>query len=311
MSRTPVSILSPTLAEVFDRMMRLLAADDRCLGAWHFGSLSRGLADAFSDVDPVVLVTSDGYVSLVRELPQFYRSAADRLQVIWPERYNNDFFGNYGALLEHRGELFQFDLFLMRADRVDEHFCRAHRLGCTPEHVIFDKTGEVAALLARGPGLASAAPPNVGYLIDTYYFHAQMIIKYLLRPDFLKMGKLLRELYHAHAEVLLAVYRRAEWGSPETRLALDAPAERVVHLRDYLAPADAAIAARQLVRACRNFSDDARAACAARGIAFPAELECAVQESFASRCAPLLGDAAEGSSVDVVRAPVFAETKLP
>jgi hypothetical protein len=311
MSPSTVSILSPALAEAFDRMMRLLAADARCLGAWHFGSLARGLADRFSDVDPVVLVSADGYASLVRELPQLYGRAADRLQVIWPERYNNDFFGNYGALLEHRGELFQFDLFLMRADRVDEHFCRVHRLGCVPDHVIFDKSGDVAALLARGPGLAPAAPPNLGYLIDTYFFHAQMIIKYLLRPDPLKMGKVLRELYHAHSEVLLAGYRRADWGSPETRLALDVPAERVAPLCDYLAPADAAAAARQLERAFANFGDDARAVYVARGIEFPAELERAVRTSFAKRCAALLRDAATDFSVDAAGMQHSAEPRLP
>jgi hypothetical protein len=288
MSLSSVSIPDPVLAEVFDRLMKLLAADARCLGAWHFGSLTRGLADRFSDVDPIVLVTPEGYESLVRELPQLYGRAADRLQVIWPERYNNDFFGNYGALLEQRGELFQFDLFLMRADRFDEHFCRVHRVGCTPEHVIFDRDSTVAALLARGPGLASGGPPNLGYAIDTYYFHAQMIIKYLLRPDLLKMGKVLRELYHAHSEVLLAGYRRADWGSPEMRLQHDAPAERVAHLLDYLAPADPVTAARQLGRAYANFGDDARMVCALRGVPFPDELERAVRESFAKRCAALL-----------------------
>ncbi len=288
MEHTPVAIPDPILSEVFERMMTLFAADARCLGAWHFGSLSRGLADRFSDVDPVVLVAPAGYDSLVRELPQFYGRAADGLRVIWPERYNNDFFGNYGALLEHRGELLQFDLFLMRADRVDEHFCRVHRVACTPEHVIFDKTGEVAALLARGAGLAPGGAPNVGYLIDTYFFHAQMLIKYLLRPDLLKMGKVLRELYHAHAELLLAGYRRADWGSPETRLALDAPSALVAHLLDYLAPADAAVAARQVARALGQFGEDARAVCALRGVEYPAELERAVRASFATRCAALL-----------------------
>lgn len=110
--------------------MALFAADERRLGAWHFGSLSRGLADRFSDVDPVALVALAGHDSLVRELPQFYGRAKDRLRMIWPERYNNDFFGNFGALLEHRGELLQFDLFLMRADRVDDHFCCVHRAVC-------------------------------------------------------------------------------------------------------------------------------------------------------------------------------------
>ena len=281
-------IPDPILAEVFTRLMALLAADARCLGAWHFGSLSRGQADRFSDVDPVVLVTPEGYASLALELPRLYARAADRLLVVWPEGYNNDYFGNYGALLEHRGELFQFDLFLMRADRMDEHFCRVHRVACTPEHVIFDKTGEVAELLARGAGLAPNTPPDLGYQIDTYFFHAQMVIKYLLRPDLLKLGNLLHTLYQNHAAVLLTGYRRADWGSPEARLKLDVPAEMVAHLLDYSAPADPRVAARQLVRAMAHFGTDARAICTQRGVRFPEALEQAVRASFAKRCAELL-----------------------
>lgn len=288
MSLSPVSLLHPRLSEVFTRLMALLADDARCLGAWHFGSISRGLADGYSDVDPVVLVTREGYDSLVRDLPTLYGRAADRLQVIWPERYNNEFFGNYGALLAHGGELFQFDLFLMRVDRVDEHFCRVHRVGCTPEHTIFDQTGAVAALLARGPGLPPGGRPNVAYLIDTYYFHAQMSIKYLLRPDLLKLGRLLRELYQAHVDVLLAAHRQADWGSPETRIALDVPPDRAAHLLDYLAPADAPQAARQVARAIVHFGADARALCTWSGTSFPEELDRAVRASFAQRCAPLL-----------------------
>jgi hypothetical protein len=282
-----MKIPNPVLAEVFERMMALLAADARCLGAWHFGSLSRGQADRYSDVDPVVLVEPDGYASLVAALPAFYAQAADRLQVIWPESYNNEFFGNYGSLLEHRGELFQFDLFLMRADRVDEHFCRVHRVACTAEHVIFDRTGVVATLLARDPGLAPGEPA-LGYLIDTYYFHAQMVIKYLLRPDRLKLGHLLHTLYRDHGEVLLAGYRRAEWGSAETRLQLDVPAEKVAFLLDYFAPAEPAVVARQLVRVMTRFEEEARAICVRRGVVFPEALTKAVRESFARRCAGLL-----------------------
>ena len=64
--------------------MALLAADARCLGAWHFGSLSRGLADRFSDVDPVVLVTSAGYDSLVRErIPKKSRLYSASKSVSW------------------------------------------------------------------------------------------------------------------------------------------------------------------------------------------------------------------------------------
>lgn len=288
MQSQSLSVLVPELGEVFSRLMALLAADARCPGAWHFGSLSRGLADRHSDVDPVVLVTPDGYDPLVRDLPRLYRAAADRLHVVWPERYNNDYFGNFGALLEHRGELLQFDLFLMRADRVDENFCRVHRAGCGVAQVIFDKTGEVTAMLARGAGLAPAAPPDVGCLVDTYYFHAQMVIKYLLRPDLLKLGGVLRELHNAHAEVLLAAHRRGEWGSPATRLHLDAPPERVAHLHDYLAPADPVVAAKQLLRALANFGDDARAVCAQLGQPYPEALARAVGGSFAGRCAGLL-----------------------
>ncbi|HLP10014.1 MAG TPA: hypothetical protein VK178_17770, partial [Opitutaceae bacterium] len=89
------------------------------------------------------------------------------------------------------------------------------------------------------------------------------------------------------------------------------PAERVAHLRDYLAPADAVTTARQLARVFGAFGADARVACAACGIEFPAELERAVRASFASRCAPLVGDTAAGSPVDVPQAPVFSERKLP
>ncbi len=48
--------MNKTLEQIFARSVELLKEDSRCLGGWHFGSVSRHMEDEFSDVDPVFLI---------------------------------------------------------------------------------------------------------------------------------------------------------------------------------------------------------------------------------------------------------------
>ena len=60
------------LTSVFTKMVDILKADERCVGGWHFGSVSRGMADMYSDYDPVFLIRGKDFESFAEDIPKNY-----------------------------------------------------------------------------------------------------------------------------------------------------------------------------------------------------------------------------------------------
>ncbi len=54
-----------------DRLVAALRADERVLAAWTIGSLARGVADAYSDVDVLIAVRNPDLAALVADWPAF------------------------------------------------------------------------------------------------------------------------------------------------------------------------------------------------------------------------------------------------
>ncbi len=50
---------------LLDRLVAALGEDERILAAWVIGSLARGDADAYSDVDVLVAVRAEDFAALV------------------------------------------------------------------------------------------------------------------------------------------------------------------------------------------------------------------------------------------------------
>lgn len=67
----------PSLAQrqIVERIVAVVASDPRVAAAWLGGSLARGNADAFSDVDVTILIDDADVASFVAQLDQL----ADRI----------------------------------------------------------------------------------------------------------------------------------------------------------------------------------------------------------------------------------------
>ena len=57
------------LEMAFQEVVRLLKEDTRCKGGWHYGSVSRGTTDIYSDYDPVFLVADKDFEQFSKDVP--------------------------------------------------------------------------------------------------------------------------------------------------------------------------------------------------------------------------------------------------
>lgn len=96
--------------------------------------------------------------------------------------------------------------------------CREHCKNCTKENIIFDRTGEIEQFLSCGYETVYERP-DLARIIDTYWFHIEMLIKYFKRQDFFKLVKNIKEfLFHSHVDLLLTEYDTMNWGSWESKV---------------------------------------------------------------------------------------------
>lgn len=165
----------------FQRVVELLKNDERCKGGWHYGSISRGSEDVYSDYDPVFLVSDKDFEQFAADVPKVITKAADELLVFWGESFNDAHFKNFCSVIRLGNNLHQFDFFIVNEDYPEDWMCRQHLKSFTRENIIFDRTGEVAALLDIGYRTDNDLPDTLR-AIDTYWFHTEMLIKYFKNP---------------------------------------------------------------------------------------------------------------------------------
>ena len=72
-----------TRDELVERAQRVLEADERVKAAWLSGSLGRGVADAYSDVDLLVALEKDDFASFAGDAPALLDSIAKT--VFWQQ----------------------------------------------------------------------------------------------------------------------------------------------------------------------------------------------------------------------------------
>jgi len=156
---------------------------DSVLGAWNFGSETHNLSDDYSDVDIVLLVDGKQFDRFPFYLERCLENISAKIILCWPERFNSGAIINNGYLLLSGSNIFQFDVFLLNAERLDDHMCRLHYTGLQKADIIFDKTGMVHELMElRLTG--NLWNDDVLYLEKTYWYHANMTGKYLKRKDY-------------------------------------------------------------------------------------------------------------------------------
>lgn len=71
--------MNALLMDAFNKVLERVGQDYRCLGGWHFGSVSRGLQDDLSDVDPVFLIQEEFFEEFADDIPGVLKQACDKL----------------------------------------------------------------------------------------------------------------------------------------------------------------------------------------------------------------------------------------
>ena len=252
----------------FDKVVKILKEDKRCKGGWHYGSVSRGETDIYSDYDPVFLVADKDFEEFSEDVPKILSNASDELLIFWGEDFNDDHFKNYCSLIRLGNNLHQFDFFIINADYPEEWMCRQHLKGCTKDNIIFDRTGEVAKLLDEGLCTHNDIPDLIRAM-DTYWFHTEMLIKYFKRKDIFKLIKNIDVLFHAHVELLLSQYDTLNWGAWESKVKYCVPEEKKQHLKSYFAQAEFSDLENAVRKSMVLFKKDAEESCKIKGIECP------------------------------------------
>lgn len=272
------------LVTAFARVVAMLQKDPRCKGGWHYGSVSRGETDAYSDYDPVFLVAGRDFADFAADVPKVLAAAADELLLFWGESFNDAQFKNYGSVIRIGDELHQFDFFIVNADCPQDWMCRQHCKGCTTDHIIFDRSGEVAAFLNQGYRTDNDIPDTVR-AIDTFWFHVEMLVKYFKRGDLFKLIKNLDILFHAHVDLLLSRYDTLDWGGWESKVKRCVPVAKQVHLTAYFSAAELGALETVVRRVIPLFRQDAEEICMVKGIDYPPGIADAIVSSFERRMA--------------------------
>lgn len=270
------------LEAAFHRITGILEQDPRCKGGWHYGSLTRGQEDIYSDYDPVFLVADKDFEAFAADAPAVLAQAADELLIFWAEDFNSGRFKNFCSVIRLGEELHQLDLFIINADYPDEWMCRQHCKDCTVDHIIFDRTGEVAEFLSRGYRTEHVVPDTVRAM-DTFWFHTEMLIKYFKRKDLFKLLKNISVLFHAHVDLLLSHYDTTDWGGWESKVKHSVPPEKQEHLKLYYVPSELGELEAAVTRAIAAFTEDAEEICRAKGIAYPASVSRQITAYFHKR----------------------------
>ena len=274
------------LIAAFDKLTGIIKADERCKGGWHYGSVGRGQADIYSDYDPVFLVADKDFEQFAADVPTMLRQISDELLICWAESFNSNFFRNYCNVIRLGDNLHQLDFFMLNYDYPEEWWCRQHCKGCTRDNIFFDRTGETAAFLDKGYTTDNYIPDTVRAM-DTYWFHAMMLVKYFKRKDIFKLLKNISDfMFHAHIDLLLSHYDTMDWGAWETKVKYGVPEEKQEHLKMYFVPAEINALQTAMEKCIVLFKNDAEEICKAKGVDYPVSIAQQVISYFKSTTSP-------------------------
>ena len=245
------------LLAVHDRFISLMQGQPGILGAWYFGSASRDQTDDHSDLDVVFLANGAQFADIASQLTHWMASCCDSVILCWPEEFNGDSIVNNGYLLKLDGQTVVYDVFLLNSERLRDGICQMHYAGLQEKSIIFDPCGTVRALAADAPS-GHLWHADVLRLIDTYWYHAHLSAKYLIRRDFFKLEAVLRTMMDAHASLLLTAHDTIPWGGSANKLRL-LPEAYQRHLMQYGCLDDFTLMRERILQSMRWFVSDAAA----------------------------------------------------
>lgn len=244
------------LQSVHKAFTKVMKAEQGVLGAWYFGSTSHGTTDEHSDIDIVFLVEGHSFTNVDEKLNSMLGSVCDEIVVCWPEEFNSDAIKNYCYVLRVKERLFQYDVFLLNKDKLDDYMCRIHYTELKLQEVVFDKDGSVQALIEGGnPG--QLWKDDLSRLVRTYWLHIEMSAKYFVRKDFFKLNQVLRILMDTHTSLLLTAYDVISWGGSANKLHF-LEDNKQEHLMKYACTEDFVWVRNNLAQAMNWFEEDLR-----------------------------------------------------
>ncbi len=243
---------------------------DGVLGAWNFGSEIHNLSDDYSDADIVLLADGKQFDQFTFYVEKCLKNINVKIILCWPERFNSEAIINNGYLLLSGSDIFQFDVFLLNAERLDDNMCRLHYTGIKKTDIIFDKTGIVNELInLRLTG--DLWSDDVSCLEKTYWYHANMTGKYLKRKDYFKLNQVLHTMYETHISMLLSGFDKITWGGSANKLHF-IPIEKQAHLKKYYCPENLDGVEQNLAGCMRWFQEDTKEVCNLKGLHYSAYL---------------------------------------
>ena len=256
--------VNPHLVDVYEKTLELFRNDPRVPAAYLSGSVGAANEDAYSDVDPVLVIRDRDFDAFDAELPRFFSAAGAEPILWWPERCNGPALRNYAVFFVIDGALVQYDITI---ERLAENQVKAVPAG----RILFDK-GHVL----RGVEPAAAfnySPERLGWRIEMYWIYVYIHCKYLNRGDVFRLLAAQQELFTAHLEALHALQPeiRPDWWPLIANQLADA--DKKAALLAYWGHRDAASVADALPGEVERFSRDARAACHAHNVPYPAAFE--------------------------------------
>ena len=244
------------LHNVHNAFLKMMEAEREVLGAWYFGSVSRGTMDELSDIDIVFLVKEASFSLVDKNLTRMLSDVCDDIVLCWPESFNGDAIKNYGYLIKHNQKLFQYDVFLLNMAYIDDFMCQIHYANLNEQDIVFSKDGSLQSLIQKEIK-GSLWQDDILKLITTYWFHIQMSAKYFIRKDFFKLEGVLRILMDTHTSLLLTAYDKITWGSSANKLHF-IDEEKQKHLMKYGCLKDFVTVRNNLMQAMEWLEEDVR-----------------------------------------------------
>ncbi len=267
--------MHPTLKNIYVSTVEHFRRDSRILAAWEFGSIGKGTADEFSDVDPVYVVKDELFDEVDQELRPLLAGYGFRIALWWPEGFNAPGIKNYAVLLGGddllQEELLQYDMTIVAESATKTGFGNMLLTSGAVE-ILFDKMGLLESLLDTHES-TPYLPEKLVWQIERYWVYVYIHVKYLRRGDLFKLLYGQQTLFQNHLDILRALHPDESWGWWPWTVKNVLDSEKQAALLVYFGDADCDAIAVALRQEVSLFADDARQACMAWEQEYPADLE--------------------------------------
>ncbi len=269
--------MNKALKEIFDRTIEVFQNDPRIIGAWHFGSIAKNSEDIYSDVDPVFLVKEESFSEVDEELKGIFINICPDIHLWWAEGFNDDSIKNYAILLEF-GDIYQYDLTIIKESNVYEGMANVFLSGCKKEDIIFDKNNAVENKILKFRSQVKTAETKIDHSyvkseIEKYWLFVFISVKYFMREDVFKLIYARDEMWEVHLKILRMFIKKGDWSWWPESINKNLDKAKKQEMLSYFGAPVISTMKEDFKMQMDVFSKDARLICDSNGIRYPYELE--------------------------------------